>query len=47
MEITDVKDGKESLHGYEIIVVTEDKKEVEITVAADGKILEEPKEEKK
>lgn len=47
MEIMDVKEGKDVLHGYEIILVGEDKKEFEITVAPDGKILEEPKEEKK
>jgi hypothetical protein len=47
MEITHIKEKKETLHGYEIILVTEDKKELEVTVAPDGKILEEPKEEKK
>ncbi len=47
MEIMDVKEGKDVLHGYEIIVETADKKELEITVAPDGKILEEPKDEKK
>jgi uncharacterized membrane protein YkoI len=50
MEITEVKDKKEALEGYEIELVTADKKDVEVTVAPDGKILEdstEKKEEKK
>lgn len=42
MEITEVKDRKESLEGYEIVLETTDKQEVEITVAPDGKVLEEP-----
>lgn len=46
MEVTDVKDKKESLHGYEITLQTADNKTVEITVAPDGKILEEPAEKK-
>ena len=41
MEITEVKDKKEVLEGYEIVLETADKKEVEITFAPDGKILEE------
>ena len=47
MEINDVKDGKDSLHGYEIVLETADKKEVEVTVAPDGKILEDSSDEKK
>jgi len=50
MEITEVKDKVEKLHGYEIVLETAAKKEVEVTVAPDGKILEdtgEQKEEKK
>src|SRR5262249_43050949 len=35
MEIMDVKDKKEVLHGYEIVLETADKKEVEVTVAPD------------
>ena len=40
MAITEVKDKKEALEGYEIVLETADKKEVEVTVAPDGKILE-------
>src|SRR5262245_29160205 len=40
MEITEVKEKKEILEGYEIVLETADKKEVEVTVAPDGKILE-------
>ena len=47
MEITDVKDKKEMLEGYEIILDTADKKEVELTVAPDGKILEDSTDAKK
>jgi hypothetical protein len=53
MEMIDVKDGKDVLHGYEITLVTENKKELEVTFAPDGKVLEveekkaEKKEEKK
>jgi hypothetical protein len=39
MEITAVKDKKEALEGYEIVLETAHKKEVEVTVAPDGKIL--------
>ena len=46
MEITEVKDGKEELEGYEIVLETADKKEVEVTVAPDGKILEDTGEKK-
>jgi hypothetical protein len=50
MEVIDVKDNKDVLHGYEIVLVTADKKDVEVTVAPDGKVLEDstdPKKDKK
>jgi hypothetical protein len=50
MAITEVKGKDEKLEGYEIVLDTADKKEVEVTVAPDGKILEdsgEKKDEKK
>ena len=47
MQITEVKNGKEVLEGYEIVLETADKKEVEVTVAPDGKILEDSTDEKK
>lgn len=47
MQITEVKNGKEMLEGYEIVLETADKKEVEVTVAPDGKILEDSTDEKK
>lgn len=50
MEITEVKGKEEKLEGYEIVLETADKKEVEVTVAPDGKLLEDTgaaKEEKK
>jgi hypothetical protein len=40
MEITAVKNGKDELEGYEIVLRTRDKKDVEVTVAPDGKMLE-------
>lgn len=46
MLITAVKDGKDVLEGYEIVLVTADKREIEVTVAPDGKILEESEENK-
>jgi uncharacterized membrane protein YkoI len=46
MEITEVKDTKEKLHGFEVVLTTADKKEVEVTVAPDGKILEDSGEKK-
>lgn len=46
MEITAVNDGKDALEGYEIVLETADKKEVEVTVAPDGKILEDSGEKK-
>jgi hypothetical protein len=46
MEITAVNDGKDALEGYEIVLETADKKEVEVTVAPEGKILEDSGEKK-
>jgi len=40
MMIMDVADGREALEGYEIVLDTADNKEVEITVAPDGSVLE-------
>jgi Putative beta-lactamase-inhibitor-like, PepSY-like len=40
MQITAVKNGKEEREGYEIVLETAGKKEVEVTVAPDGRILE-------
>ncbi len=40
MEITAVKNGKDELEGYEIVLKTSDKKEIEVTLAPDGRILE-------
>ncbi|MCI0700201.1 MAG: hypothetical protein L0241_03840 [Planctomycetia bacterium] len=49
MEVNEVKDGKDKLEGYEIVLETADKKMVEVMIAPDGKVLEEEviKEEKK
>jgi len=46
MEITDVKDKKEAHGGYEVNLVTADKKDVEVTVTAGGKITEDSSEKK-
>jgi hypothetical protein len=40
MALTDVKDGKDVPAGYEIVLETAGRKEVEITVAPDGRVLE-------
>jgi len=40
MMITAVVDGQDALEGYEIVLQTADDKEVEITVAPDGSVLE-------
>jgi uncharacterized membrane protein YkoI len=40
MEITAVKNGKDELEGYEVVLKTANKKPIEITVAPDGRILE-------
>lgn len=45
MEITAVKEGKDVPEGYEIVLETADRKEVEVTVAPDGRTLEESGEE--
>ena len=50
MEITEIKEKKEVHGGFEIVLETADKKEVEVTIAKDGKVLEDSgakKEEKK
>jgi hypothetical protein len=47
MAITEIKDKKEVSGGFEIVLETADKKEVEVTVAEDGKILEDSGEAKK
>lgn len=48
-EVIAVKDGKEALDFYEALLITADKKEIEVQVTPDGKIksVEEKKEEKK
>lgn len=46
MEITEVKDKKEVHGGFEIVITTADNKEVELTVAKDGKILEDSTDKK-
>jgi hypothetical protein len=40
MQTTRVKNGKDELEGYEITLRTAEKKRVEVTVATDGRILE-------
>lgn len=40
MQVTQVKAGVDVLEGYEIVLQTTEKQEVEISVAADGKVLE-------
>jgi uncharacterized membrane protein YkoI len=50
MEITEIKEKKEVHGGFEIVLVTAEKKDVEVTVSKEGKILEDSgakKEEKK
>ena len=48
-EMTKVTDGKEAIAYYEVLLVTADKKTLEVEVSPEGKILktEEKKEEKK
>lgn len=46
MELTDVKDKKETPGGYEITLETSDKREVEVTVSPEGKIVEDSGEKK-
>lgn len=45
MAVTEVTNGNEHLAGYEIVVKRTLKKDVEMTIAPDGKILEGPKKE--
>ena len=46
MKITAVVDGQDVLDGYEVVLETADKKGVEVTVAPDGRIVEDSGEEK-
>jgi hypothetical protein len=46
MAITDVTNGTERLEGYEVVVQRTLKKDVEMTIAPDGRILEGPGREK-
>jgi hypothetical protein len=46
MEIMEVKGKEDKLEGYEIVLETADKKEVEVTIAPDGKVLEDSTEKK-
>ncbi|MCE9565183.1 MAG: PepSY-like domain-containing protein [Planctomycetes bacterium] len=48
-EVTAVKEGKEVIDFYEALLVTADKKEIEVQIAVDGKVkkVEEKKPEKK
>src|SRR5262249_45745696 len=43
MEVNKVKDKTETPASYEIVVVTEDKKEIELDVSLDGKTIKEEK----
>jgi len=43
MAVTAVTNGREQLEGYEIVVKRALKKDVEVTIAPDGRILEGPK----
>jgi hypothetical protein len=45
MAVTVVTNGSENLEGYEIVVKRSLKKDVEVTIAPDGKVLEGPKKE--
>jgi hypothetical protein len=45
MAVTAVTNGNEHLEGYEIVVKRAMKKDVEMTIAPDGKVLEGPKKE--
>jgi hypothetical protein len=46
MAVTDVTNGAKRLQGYEIVVQRSLRKDVEMTVAPDGRILEGPGKEK-
>lgn len=41
MEITAVNEDKDQFEGYEIVIKTSEKEQIEVTLAPDGKILEE------
>ena len=45
MQVTAVEEGKDKLEGFEIVLAAADKKSIEVTVAPDGKFLEEPGDE--
>jgi hypothetical protein len=45
-EVIEVKDGKERVEGYEVLLVTAEKKQLEVVVAPDGKISKEEKKDK-
>ncbi len=47
MAVTEVKEGKEALEGYEVVLQKSDGKRTEVTVAPDGKFLEDSGEESK
>jgi hypothetical protein len=46
MAITAVKDGRDALEGYEIVLETADRKGVEVRVAPNGEVLEDSGEKK-
>jgi uncharacterized membrane protein YkoI len=46
MEVNKVKDKTETPDHYEVVLVTDDKKEIEVVVSLDGKTVKEEKEEK-
>jgi len=46
MEVTAVRNGKDELEGYEVVLMTRGKKDVEVTVAPDGRILEDSSKKK-
>ena len=41
MEVMEIKNGKDTIVEYEVLIVTADKKDLELTVSPDGKIKEE------
>jgi hypothetical protein len=47
LKITDIKDGKEDTsRGFEVNITTDDKRDIEVTVTAEGKITEDTGEKK-
>lgn len=46
MQITTIANGKEKVEGYEILLRTTENKSVEVTIAPDGKVLEDSGESK-